>query len=160
MLCFPLPCGQPNANRWTKRLIEGRRCLLALECPMAWRLLLIAEIKKCFITILLLQLPCQPRFHDPCGENVSSSFSNANSAYGLILGFFSYQGWNIYVPPAGCFQEAAICWDIHGACGDWAWKKLFRHILFFCSENFTVCSVHADVFAPLNFTHALVEKEF
>lgn len=65
----------------------------------------------------------------------------------------------MYVLPAGCFQEAAICWDIRGACGERARKKLFRHILFFCSENFTVCSVHAYVFAALIFTHAVVEKE-
>lgn len=130
MLYFPLPCGQPNANRWTKRLIETRRCLPPLKCPVAWRLLLIAEVKTCFITIFFLQLPCQPPFLGPWRESVSSSLSNANSAFGLILGFFSYHGWNIYLLPAGCFKQAALCWDIQRACVEQAWQKLFRHFYF------------------------------
>lgn len=149
MLCFSLPCGQPYANRWAKRLIEARRCLPPLKCPVAWRLLLIAEVKKCFITILLLLLPCQPPFLGPWRESVSSLLSNANSDFGLILGFFSCHGWNIYFPPAGCFKQAAICWDIHRACGEQAQQKLFRHF-FLNSENVAVYSVHAHASAPLS----------
>lgn len=60
---------------------------------------------------------------------MSSSLSDANSAFGLILGFFSNHGWNIYLLPAGRFKQAAICWDIQRACGEQAWQKLFRHFL-------------------------------
>lgn len=160
MLCFPLPCGQPNANRWTKRLIEARRCLPPLKCPVAWRLLLIAEVKKCFITILLLQLPCQPAFRGPWRESVSSSLSNANSAFGIILGFFSYHGWNTYLLPAGCFKQAAICWDIQKACGEQTWQKLFRHFFFLYSENVAVCSVHAHTSAPLSLLTQWLKRKF
>lgn len=150
MLCFPLPCGQPKANRWTKRLIEARRCLPPLKCPVAWRLLLIAEVKKCFITLFLLLLPCQPPFLGPWRESVSSSLSNANSAFGLILGFFSYHGWNIYLLPAGGFKQAAICWAIQRACEEQAWQKLFKHFYFY-SENVAVCSVCVNTSsAPLS----------
>lgn len=134
---FQVPCGLETViNSWSK--------------------------KKCFITILLLtcnQLPCQPPFLGPWRESVSSSLSDANSAFGLILGFFSYHGWNIYLLPAGCFKQAAICWDIQRACGEQAWQKLFRHfllpLLWKCCCLLSVC-MHV---CTSIFTSTVVEKE-
>lgn len=42
-----------------------------------------------------------------------------------------YPGWNIHFLPAGHSEQAVICRDTHGACGEQACKKLFRHFLFF-----------------------------
>lgn len=159
MFCSSLPCGQPNANRWTKRLIEARRCLPPLKCPVAWKLLLIAKVKKCFITILLLQLPCQPPFLGPWGESVSSLLPNANSDFGLILGFFSCHGWNIYLPPAGCFKQAAICWDIHRACGEQA-QQICSGTFFLDSENVAVCSAHKHTSAPSSLLTQRLKRKY
>lgn len=78
-----VPCGLETViNSWNKKVFHNPLLAPAsLPAPFPWS----------------LETKC-----------VSSSLSNANSAFGLVLGFFSYHGWNIYLLPAGGFKQAAI----------------------------------------------------
>lgn len=80
---------------------------------------------------------------------MSSSLSNANSAFGLILGFFSYHGWNIYLLPAGGFSKLLFAGLSREHGRNRPGKSCSSTLFFLYSENAAVHSVHVHTFSAL-----------
>lgn len=161
VLCFPLSCGQPKANRWTKRLIEARRCLPPFKCPVAWRLLLIAEIKKCFITLFLLLLLCQPPFLGPWRQSVwAHHFPMQIQLLVSYLDSFLIMG-GIFIFCQLVALSKLLLLDYPESMWGIGLAKAAQALSFFsllCKRCCLLCT-YAHVFSTSVFAHTVVEKK-
>lgn len=156
VLCFPLP-SQPDANKWTKSWIEGRRCPPLFKCPVAWRLLLIAEVKKVFhnhpLVPASLPAPFPWSLERKC-ELIAFQCKFSFWSHTWIL----FLSWVEYLSSASWLLHA-ICWDIQRACGEQTWQKLFRHFAFPLLWKHC-CSVHAHTPVPLTLLTQWLKMKF